>query len=720
VPRGASHRLDAILSPRSVAVVGATATPGTVPHDIFANILGSGFRGTLYPVAPGKRNICSVRSYRYVVDIPDPVDLAVIVFPAEVVDRALDQCGQKGIRAAVIISAGFREAGPAGVERERRAKAICDRYGIALIGPNCLGVINTDPAVRLNASFARAMPEAGRIGFLSQSGALCTAVLDYARDKHIGFSKFVSFGNRAGVSEVELLEYLHADARTDVILLYLEEISDGRALVEAARRITRGPGAKPIIAIKAGRTAAGAAAAASHTGSLAGEDAVCGDALRAAGIVRVNTIVEMFDTAVACAYHPLPAGDRLAIVTNAGGPGVMATDAAVRAGLTITRFADDTTAKLRASLPCTANVKNPVDVIGDARVDRYRAALDAVVDDPDVDQALVILTPQSMTDIEQVARGIVDVARRTTKPLSCSLMGGADVSSGVRILQESHVPHYTLPEHACRAMGDVRQIRTWRARRVEEAEDLSYDAPRARAVIDAAPEGHLPEDQCLAVLRAYGLPVPPFKLCTSADEAVEFAARVGYPVALRVVSRDIVHKTEVGGVALDCGRADAVLHAWERIRRSVARAAPDARVSGLLVRHMIPRGGTELICGAKRDVTFGPVVMVGLGGIYVELFGDVAFAPAPVNVAEAGELLRRTRASRLLEGQRGTRAADVALVERCLVRIARLIADFERIAELDVNPLIALPDRHGVAVADARIRLIDPSKAAETMLGGPP
>jgi acyl-CoA synthetase (NDP forming) len=298
-------------------------------------------------------------------------------------------------------------------------------------------------------------------------------------------------------------------------------------------------------------------------------------------------------------------------------------------------------------------------------------------------------------------------------------MGGADVSAGVRVLQEAHVPHYTLPEHACRAMGDVRQIRNWRARRVEqEVEDLSYDAARARGVIDSAPDGFMREDHCLEVLRAYGLPVPPFKRCTTAAEAVEFAARVGYPVALRIVSRDIVHKTEVGGVALDCGCADAVLHAWDRIRHSVAQAAPDARVDGLLVRHMIPRGGTELICGAKRDVTFGPVVMIGLGGIYVELFGDVAFAPAPLSIAEAGELLRRTRASRLLEGLRGTPAADIALVERCLVRLSRLVADFPRIAELDVNPLIALPDRHGVAVADVRLRLAEPSIPTTTTVGG--
>ena len=332
------HPLAAVFAPKSVAVLGVTSTPGTVPYDIFHNILGSGYRGTVYPVAPGKRSICAVRAYRYVLDIEDEVDQAVIVFPANVVDRALAQCGKKGVKSAIVISAGFREVGPKGLEREHRLKDICAEYGIAMVGPNCLGVINTDPAVQLNASFARKMPAAGRIAFLSQSGALCTAVLDYAQEKHIGFSKFISFGNKAGVTEIELFDYLHQDPQTDVILLYLEELRDGRGLIEAAHRVTRGPNAKPILAIKSGRTPQGAAAAASHTGSLAGEDAVCDAVFREAGIIRVNSIEELFNAAILYAYQPLPAGNGLAIITNAGGPGVMATDAAIRCGLSVPRL----------------------------------------------------------------------------------------------------------------------------------------------------------------------------------------------------------------------------------------------------------------------------------------------------------------------------------------------------------------------------------------------
>jgi len=697
-------RLDGIFYPKSIAVVGANASPGTVPYDIFHNLLTSGFRGTLYPVAPGKSNICAVKAYRYVIDIPNPIDLAVVVFPANCVERALEQCGKKGIKSAVVISAGFREAGPEGASREERVRQLCAEHGISLIGPNCLGVINTDPAVRLNASFARKMPDSGRIAFLSQSGALCTAVLDYARDKGIGFSKFVSFGNKAGVSETELLEYLHNDPQTDVILMYLEEIADGRALVEAATRVTRGENPKPILLIKAGRTPEGAHAAASHTGSLAGEDSVCDDILRDAGMIRVVSIEELFNSAIMYAYQPMPPGDRLAIVTNAGGPGVMATDAAIRSGLAISRFEPATTAALKSALPATANIKNPVDVIGDARADRYEAALEAVLADPNVDQVLVILTPQSMTDIEAIAHGVCDVRKRAHKPIACSFMGATDVASGVHILQNAHIPHYILPEWACRAMADVQKIRAWRSQAHPPAAPFSVDSSSARKIIDAAPEGYLREDQALAVLASYGLPVPRHRLCRTAGEAVDFADQIGYPVVLRAISRQIIHKSEARAVILDIPGPDDLRRAWEGMPRDIAASVPDPRIDGMLVRPMIPHG-TELILGAKRDPSFGAVLMFGLGGIYVELLKDITFALAPIDPAGASRMIRRVRAGHLLQGIRGQAPADIVGVEHCLVRLGRLMADFDRILELDINPLIAAPADRGNMVADVRIRL---------------
>ncbi len=401
--------LERVFYPQSIAVLGTTKIPGTVPFDIFHNILKDNFQGTIYPVSPNARSIAGVRAYKYVLDIPDPVDLAVIVFQSAVCHLALEQCGQKGIRAAVVISAGFKEVGGVGLDRERQLKEISDRFGISFIGPNCLGVINTDPASHLNASFARKMPAEGNIGFLSQSGALCTAVLDYAQAKHIGFSKFVSFGNKADVSEIDLMEYLRDDPKTKVILVYLEEISDGRGFMAAARDIIVNAG-KPVLVIKSGRTREGAAAAASHTGSLAGSDEVTEAALRQAGVIRCTTIEEMFNIAIALAYQPLPADRRVAIITNAGGPGVLTTDAAIASGLTLAQFAEETRESFKRALPATANIKNPVDVIGDARADRYRVAMSGALSDPGVDGALVILTPQSMTDIDTIAEEVAVVA----------------------------------------------------------------------------------------------------------------------------------------------------------------------------------------------------------------------------------------------------------------------------------------------------------------------
>ena len=703
-PAGAAHPLDSIFSPKGVAVVGVTTTPGTVPYDILHNILVSGYRGEVYPVAPGKRAVCDVPAHRYVVDIEDPVDLAVIVFPASVVHRALKQCGEKGIRAAIVISAGFREVGPQGVRREEQLRETCREYGISMIGPNCLGVINTDPEVALNASFARKMPHAGRIAFLSQSGALCTAVLDYAREKEIGFSKFISFGNKAGVTEIELLDYLHQDDATDVILLYLEELRDGRGLVEAARRITRGDHPKPILAIKSGRTPRGADAAASHTGSLAGQDAVCDAVFREAGIIRVTSIEELFNSAILYAYQPLPAGDRLAIVTNAGGPGVMATDAAVRCELSVPQLEEPTQARLKKSLPATANLKNPVDVIGDARADRYMAAMEAVLDDPNVDQALVILTPQSMTDIEAIAEGVCQVHEQATKPIACSFMGATDVVPGIRRLQKARIPHYILPEWACRAMADVERIRRWREQPLDQRKRVVRDGRPAADLLARAEAGYLPEDQALDVLAAYGLPVPPRRLCSAADEAVALADEVGYPVVLRVVSPQIVHKSEAKALALNLADAPAVLKAYDRLTAGAAAAVPGAEIRGVLVRPMIP-AGHEVILGAKRDPAFGPVLMFGLGGIYVELFEDVTFALAPIGRLGAGRMIRRVKAHRLLEGLRGGEPADVEGIEQCLMRVGELITDFDRIVELDVNPLIVGPAEVGCAVADVRIRL---------------
>ena len=502
--------LEKIFNPQSVAIIGANKKKGTVPYDILNGILSGDFNGVIYPVSPGKKHISAIKAYKYVVDIEDPVDLGVIVFPSTVTHMALEQCGQKGIKSVIIISAGFREVGGRGIEREKQILEIARKYDISFIGPNCLGLINTDPKVRINASFARQMPAPGSIGFLSQSGALCTAVLDYAQAKGIGFSKFVSFGNKADISEVDLMYYLMRDEKTKVILLYLEEVSDGRALMKAAQDVIEQSG-KPVLIIKSGRSEEGASAAASHTGSLAGNDEICDAAFEQAGIIRCDHIEEMFNIATAFAYEPIPSSNRVAIITNAGGPGVLTTDTAIKEGLQLARFSEETTKVLKKALPNTANINNPVDVIGDATADRYEAAMDAVFQDENVDGVFVILTPQSMTDIDTIAHKVVEVAQKYDKPVYTSFMGETDVASGIRILQQNQIPHYSLPESMSKAFAVTHRFgKLLQKTRSPEVEITGIDPSKAAELIRQAMEEektYLQEYEAVELLKAYGLPV---------------------------------------------------------------------------------------------------------------------------------------------------------------------------------------------------------------------
>ena len=696
--------IERIFYPSSIAVVGATKVAGTVPYDIFFNILRDSYQGTLYPVSPNARSICSVRAYKYVVDIPDPVDLAVLVFPAAVCHLALEQCGQKGVKGAIIISAGFREVGPAGVEREEQIRQIAAKHGISFIGPNCLGLINTNPSVHLNASFARRMPAEGSIGFLSQSGALCTAVLDYAQAKNIGFSKFVSFGNKADISEIELMYYLRDDPKTKVILLYLEEVSDGRAFMQAARDVIKA--GKPVLLIKSGRTHEGAAAAASHTGSLAGSDEVTEAAMKQAGVIRCTTIEEMFNIAIAMAYQPLPNGKRIAIITNAGGPGVLTTDAAIARGLELGRFSEATTEMFRKSLPVTANIKNPVDVIGDARADRYRVALSGALDDSNVDGALVILTPQSMTDIQAIAEEVATTTGRHEKPVYASFMGEMDVAPGIQILHRWSIPHYVLPESMCTAYAGALFFK----QQVEYVDEEPFRVARplidrAQSVLSAAKRrgpGFLMEEEAVGILAAFGLPVLTSQVAANRTEAMRCAERVGFPVVMKVSSKEITHKIDVQGVVLGIRNAREAGEAFEAILSSVQKARPEAPVRGVLVQKMADPG-VEVILGIKRDPSFGGVVMFGLGGTFVEIFKDVNFRVAPFGPRAAGELIEGIKAHPILAGARGKARRDIASVHDCVLRLSALAEACPDILELDINPLIVGEEGKGSAVADVRI-----------------
>lgn len=701
------NNLEKLFYPRSVAVVGTNNIKGTVPYDILFNILKTEFRGILFPVSPGEKSICSVRAYKYVIDIDQPIDLAILVFPAQVCHMAMEQCGQKGIKAVVIISAGFKETGDKGREREEQLKQIAEKYDMSFIGPNCLGIINTDPVVNLNASFARKMPEEGSIGFLSQSGALCTAVLDYARAKHIGFSKFISFGNKADISEIDLLYYLKDDDKTKVILLYLEEVSDGQALMKAAEDIIVETG-KPVLILKSGRTIAGASAAASHTGSLAGSDEICNAAFKQAGIIRCANIEEMFNIAIAFAYQPLPKSNRIAIITNAGGPGVLTTDAAISEGLELAAFSENTTNLYRKYLPATANIKNPVDVIGDARADRYNLAISGAINDPNVDGIFVILTPQSMTDIDTIANEVVNVTKGHDKPVYASFMGEADVRTGVDILQRHKIPHYILPESMCRSFSRVYRFGTdHHEHNFTRAVFTDMDQPSAKVILHEAHEkgtNFLSEDKAVELLKTYRLPVARGLIATSEEQAVASAARLGFPVVMKILSQDIMHKTDVKGVVLNIGDAAEAENAYRSIMHRVTSMRPDARIQGVYVTKMI-ESGQEVILGIKRDPSFGAVVMFGLGGIFVELYRDVSFRVAPLSESAAMEMINDIKAHELLNGARGMEKFDTDSIKNCLMRLSRLAMDFPEISELDINPMIVLTEGKGCFVADAKVVL---------------
>jgi len=605
------QNLNKIFYPDSVAIVGANKVVGTVPCDILMNILKADFNGIVFPVSPKEKFIAGVKAYKYVVDIQDEVDLAILVFPSSVCHMALEQCGQKGIKSAIIISAGFKEVGEAGAVLENQLKEIAVRYDMSFIGPNYLGVINTDPRSKINASFARRMPDEGSIAFLSQSGALCTAVLDYAYAKHIGFSKFISFGNKADISEIDLLYYLKDDPKTKVILIYLEEVTDGLALMKAAREIIA-ESHKPILVLKAGRTSAGASAAASHTGSLAGSDEICDAAFRQAGIIRCDNIEEMFNKAIAFAYQPIPKNNRVVIITNAGGPGVLTTDAVVKQGLQLAKFSDETTAILKKNLPKTANTHNPVDIIGDARADRYNIAMSAAFKDDNVDGVFVILTPQSMTDIDLIAREVAKVSSHYDKPVFTSFMGEADVSVGVDVLQRNKIPQYFLPESMAVAFSTVYNFSQIANHRAFEPIDLERTArERANRILDSAigtGQKYLTEDEATQILNIYGLPVVESALAQSAGEAASLAVRLGFPSVMKVMSKDVVHKFDIGGVVLNIQSEQEALNAYEKILRDVRQKLPFIKIDGILVRKMIPTG-EEVILGAKRDASFGSVVM---------------------------------------------------------------------------------------------------------------
>jgi acetyl coenzyme A synthetase (ADP forming)-like protein len=696
--------LNKFFAPQSVAVIGASRDPDKLGFAVVENLVKSGFAetGKVYPINPKADEILDLPAYASVLDVEGSIDLAIIVIPYKYVPGAMKECGEKGIPAVVVITAGFREAGHEGLERERELLDIAKEYGTRVIGPNCLGVIDT--FTPLNASFAAGTPPKGPINFTSQSGALGTAVLDWSLAGELGFSKFVSLGNKADVSEIDLFELWADDPHADALMAYIEGVGNGRKFIETARVVSK---KKPIIAVKSGVTQAGSRAVSSHTGSLAGSEQAYAAAFKQAGIVRAHTMEEMFDYARAFAYQPILPGDRIAIITNAGGPGILATDAIERSGLTITRFENETIHQLESYLPDAASAANPVDVLGDSAADRYQFAIDTVAQDPNVDGILVILTPQAMTDIPGTAEAIAKLSDEADIPVFGCFMGEKEVSKGIKILTKRGVPNYPFPERAVAAFRAMAEYRKSKAQPLPEYEQFDVDKEAVARVFEETRQAGrvtIGDFEARTILDAYGFRIPRSELAETPEEAVEIANQIGYPVVLKIASPDILHKTDVGGVRVGLQSAQDVRDAFELMVYRAQRYVEGARIWGCLVQEMMPKG-LEVLVGMNRDPQFGPLVTFALGGIYVEILKDATFRIAPFSKREAEQMLDEIRARALLDGVRGTPPVDKEAVVDALLRIGQLVTDFPEIAELDINPLMVFEEGQGAIAIDMRLVL---------------
>jgi len=709
--RRGGHPLDAFFKPRSVAVIGATETAGSVGRTVLANLIATPFGGAVHPVNPRRPSVLGVKAYPAIGEVPGPVDLAVVVTPSPTVPDIVRQCADAGVAGALIISAGFRETGPAGAELEARVFAEARRGGMRVVGPNCLGVMR--PASGLNATFAAGIARPGRVAFLSQSGALLTAILDWSVGEEVGFSAFVSTGSMLDVGWGDLIDYFGNDAATRAIVIYMESIGDARAFLSAAREVAL---TKPIIVIKAGRSEAASRAATSHTGALTGADDVLDAAFRRAGVLRVNAIEEVFDLAELLAKQPRPLGRRLTVVTNAGGPGVLATDALVAGGGELAELSPDAHARLDAALPAAWSHGNPIDVLGDATPDRYQQALAIAAADPGSDGLLVILTPQDMTDPTRTAEALTAHAHVEGKPVLASWMGGARVSAGVDILNHAGIPTFAFPDDAARSFCDM-------GRYADNLRAL-YETPmpptgdgarpeRVKQIIDGArAQGRtlLDEAEAKAVLAGYGIPVVPTRVARDRDEAIAVARATGFPVAVKLWSHVITHKTDVGGVKLGLADQASVARAFDDIRAAVVAKGGEASFLGVTVQPMIDRSaGQELIVGSTVDRQLGPVLVFGAGGELVEVMRDRALALPPLTTTLARRLIDETRIARALRGVRGRPPVDLEALASVLVKFGDLAADQRWIREIDVNPLLATPG--GVVALDARVVLHNPTLA---------
>ncbi|MHC5180562.1 MAG: acetate--CoA ligase alpha subunit [Planctomycetota bacterium] len=693
--------LEKFFNPKSVAIVGASQTKGKVGYEILTNMVSGGYPGTIFPVNHKADTIENLKCYPTLESIGQVPDLVIVIIPAKFVPGIITECAKIGVKSVIIITAGFKEIGEEGLKLEQQIAQTAKQAGIRIIGPNCLGIIS--PTTHLNASFAGDLPKKGNIGYLSQSGALLAALLDIANAHGIGFSKLVSVGNKTDIDELDLIEAFGEDPETKVIAGYLENITDGNSFVEEAEQISH---SKPIILIKSGSTSAGAQAASSHTGSLAGEETAYEAVFERSGVIRCNSIKEQFDYAQAFANQPLPGGNGVAVITNAGGPGIMAADAVEKEGLTFAKLTDETKAKLAEGLPAAANIHNPVDVLGDALADRYEFALDIVLDDPNVDAVLVLLTPQAMTESAATAEAMTRIlSKKNKKPVFGSFLGANEVAEAIDILRANGIPQYDSPESAIATIRTMVDYVKWRKRPKRVIKLFPVNRRKVETII----ERHLRngtrevgETEAKEILGAYGFIRPEGSICSTAEQAANVAQQLGFPVVMKIWSPDILHKSDVGGVKVGLKNAQEVMDAFDLMMYRIPKKMPEAEILGVLVQEMC-RSGKEVILGMHRDPHFGPLMMFGMGGTMVEVLKDVSFYPAPLTADEARQMLVNTKTYQILQGVRGEKGVDIDAIAEGLQRLSQLVTEFPQIQELDINPYVIGPEGTAAIAVDARM-----------------
>ena len=693
--------LKPFFEPAGVAIIGASSNPRKLSYGILRNLVNSPFPGAIYPVNPGAAEILGKPSYPDIAAVPNPLDLAVIVMPAQTIADTLEACGKRGVKAVIVISGGFKEIGAEGEQLEARCLEIIRRYGMRMIGPNCVGLVNLHTG--LNVTFIYGLPAVGGIGFMAQSGAVLGGVVDQLMGKGVGFSHFISMGNETDVTETDLLEYLAQDPNTRVIATYVEQIKDGRRFLETARRVSR---IKPIVLLKGGRSSAGARAVSSHTGSLAGSYSAYQAAFRQAGVIEVESLSALFEVAQAFDYQPLPAGKRAVIVTNAGGPAALASDALSANGLLLENLEQSTRLTLRAALNPSAQVSNPVDILGGAEPADYALCINTLMQDSSVDIVLPLLVPQALVSSVGVAQAIVDASTSRNKTVLACILGDASVAEARLLLHQNRIPMYTQPESLGVVLKAMLDYKTWLAQPAEPASALPGidQAAAAHVLRAAAGKQSLGEVETRPLLAAYGIPLVPGGFAATAAEAGALAERIGFPVVMKIVSPQLLHKSDAGGIMLNLADGAAVGEAFDAMMAHIRSARPDAVLEGVMVERMAPKG-QEIIIGMRRDPGFGPLMMFGLGGIYVELFKDVSFRVAPLSAADARQMISETRAGSLLTGFRGQPHADLDAVVEVLLRLSRLALDHPEVDEIEVNPLLVYPRAQGALALDGRVIL---------------